>query len=188
MARRGRKRSQRRRERNGRPKRETRLESKADIQSVVKAQPHRSRYGDNSDDARAGNELGRLWLDNIITPEQHEAGSRYRQVVGAMQRAICAPKPTPKSSAAILLETKGKVIDFDEIDPDGAAKRANRARSEYADAYRALSDCGRDSTLAVNDVVLFDYSIYEARAGVIDLKRGLNALVNHFGLEGRRRA
>lgn len=184
--RRGRKRRAGRRERSGRLARSSRQEreqvSRDNAYSVAREQPHRKKYGDQFGDWRAENELGRLYLDKVITQEQFEAGNKYREIVGRMRRAISAPRAVPKSSAGTLIGPTGTVIELD-------AERADRARSEYADAYRSLSDMGRDATLAVNDVVIEDRNIYEeARAGIFDLKAGLNGLVNHFGLAGRRRA
>ena len=197
MARRGRKRRAGRREANGRPQRQSRvltarvltaIEKEADTLSVVREQPHRKKYGERFRDQMVETELGRLCMDGVIALKQYDAGERYREIVIHMRRAIAAPKPTARSSAGILVETGGKIIDFDAIDPEGAEKRANRARSEYADAYRALSEAGREAILAINDIVIEGHSLYEARGGVFDLMIGLNHLVRHFGLEGRRTA
>ena len=99
-----------------------------------------------------------------------------------MRAAIGAPPGTPQAQDFNRGGGKGNAREEDEE----AAKRANRARVVYADAYSALGDAGRDAILAVNDLVVWDRSRTEIRGGIESLKRGLTMLARHFGLLGRR--
>lgn len=186
MARAGRKRKHVQRQPNGQPSR-SRPAAREDLLAVVRQQPHRRRYtstpqGDLSHDQRAECELGRLSLDGLIEPHHYEAGVQYRAAVRNMRAAIGAPPGTPQAQDFNRGGGKGNAREEDEE----AAKRANRARSVYADAYVALGDAGRDAVLAVNDLVVWDRSRAEIRGGMGNLHRGLTALARHFGLLGRR--
>lgn len=182
MSRAGRKRKYVQRQPNGQPYRPP-----EDARRVVRDQPHRRRYsntpkGDLSHDHRAECELGRLSLEGLIEPHHYEAGVQYRAAVRNMRAAIGAPPGTPQALDFNRGGGKGNAREEDEE----AAKRANRARSVYADAYAALGDAGRDAILAVNDLVVWDRSRAEIRGGIESVKRGLTALAKHFGLLGRR--
>lgn len=184
MSRAGRKRKHAQRQPNGQPYRPP-----EDVRRVVRDQPHRRRYsnmpnnqGDLSHDQRAECELGRLSLEGLIEPHHYEAGVQYRSAILNMRAAIGAPPGTPQSLDFNRGGGKGNAREEDEE----AAKRANRARSVYADAYVALGDAGRDAVLAVNDLVVWDRSRAEIRGGMGNLHRGLTALAKHFGLLGRR--
>lgn len=186
MSRAGRKRKHVQRQPNGQPSR-SRPAAREDARRVVRDQPHRRRYrntddGDLSHDHRAECELGRLLLEGEIEPHQYEAGVQYRSAVRNMRAAIGAPPGTPQAQDFNRGGGKGNAREEDEE----AAKRANRARSVYADAYAALGDAGRDAILAVNDLVVWDRSRTEIRGGIESLKRGLTMLARHFGLLGRR--
>lgn len=179
MSRAGRKRKQVARQPNGQP---SRAGARENMLAVVRSQPHRRRFGDLSHDQRAECELGRLSLEGEIEPHHYEAGVQYRSAVRNMRIAIGAPPGTPQAQDFNRGGGKGNTPEEDEE----AAKRANRARSVYADAYSALGDAGRDATLAVNDLVVWDRARTEIRGGMDSLRRGLDALAKHFGLLGRR--
>lgn len=178
MSRAGRKRKHVSRQPNGQP---SRAGARENVLSVVRSQPHRRRFGGLSHDHRAECELGRLNLDGVIELELYDAGVRYRRIVRDMRIAIGAPPGTP--SALSFDRTKGRGSDTEE--DEEAEKRANRARSVYADAFVALGDAGRDAALSVNAVVIWDKSRDEAPGGIEAIRRGLTVLAKHFGLLGR---
>lgn len=178
MARAGRKRKHGPRQPNGQP---SRTGARENMLAVVRNQPHRKRFGDLSHDHRAECELGRLFMDSVIERHHYDAGVEYRRIVREMRIAIGAPPGTPSALDFDYQGGRGHDTDEDE----DAVKRANRARSVYADAFAALGEAGRDAVLAVNDVVIWDKGRYEARGGVFALKRGLQVLARHLGLLGR---
>lgn len=178
MPRAGRKRKAGRRQPNGQLAR-SRPAAREDLLAVVKSQPHRRRYGELAHDHRAECELGRLFMEGLIEQHHYDAGVEYRTIVRDMRIAICAPQGNP--TAMDLNRAGGRANDSDADD----AKRANKARSAYSDAYRTLGDAGRDALLAVNDVVVWDMNRSVMRGGIDALRSGLKSLAKHFGMLGR---
>lgn len=188
MARRGRTRKFKRRERSGKILRLHRAvasaERTAEILSVVAAQPHRARYGEQFRDQRAESELGRLAMDGVLTAQQYEAGIAYRRVVASMRREICAPPTHAKSHSGLMLKQGGQASLAQQITDEAEEEKFWRALGKHSDAVRSMS---ADQKRAVDGVVLDERSIYDS-ISVFDLKGGLNVLADHFGLIARKRA
>lgn len=144
-----------------------------DPKQQVMDQPHRvvvlAKYRATQE---AGTEFGRLMLAGGVTPAQHEAGIMYAELVARYLSAVNAPSPNP---AAIDLGRVGKGAGAGM--PDETATALSK---RYDRAYVA---CGpRRLQIAVKDFVVLDKPVTDNFSLEL-LKRGLNALIAHFGID-----
>lgn len=168
MTRRGRKRKQGRRTSSGALAR-TPL---PDPREPVGEQPHRGwlpkemRLSEKAVDL-----LGCLNLKGIITDEQHEAGRRYAVVAGGYRAIISGP-------GALAGGSRGRDCNPEHCAVELCACRATTER--YLSALFALSDSGEDCKRAVENVALHG----QPPRFMAELRFGLDALAQHFGLTG----
>ena len=98
------------REPNGRLSRATKVEIDARSPAEVKRLRDAAILGMR--DPLWGTELGRLFLRNRITPQQFEAGKRWRSLVECWRRLQGGPSPHEKGGLAPLhTETRGRGMD-----------------------------------------------------------------------------
>lgn len=166
----GRPRKTGKRERNGRVAR-TYVNPKAQ----VAAQPHRRGVArEYREYPEAESNFGRMMLRGNITPAQYEAGMRYAGLVAAFCAVYDAPSPYPHS---IDLMRVG-VSRGDEIPPH----IAQAIKDRYNAAFEACESAGRKAQRAVKEYAVRDQLV--DGFDVLDLlKMGLDALVNHFGID-----
>lgn len=144
---------------------------------IAIAQPHRQSVSQSQRfDQKAGTELGRLRLRQILTEEQYEAGRKYTALVARYRASIEAPKEG--QSIAGAMEPRGGGIITIEA--------ARIIRQEYDDAFCALGDCGRPATKLVNHVAVHDREINRHLHDTLIC--GLNGLSKHFGLTSDRKS
>lgn len=107
----------------------------------------------------------------LLTSRQREAASRYRQVLLRQARANGAPKGPG------TVWTRWLPADAPALSPDEEAA----ARAAFHRAFFALRQVGRDAVAAVEILCRDDQEPPGHR--LADLRRGLDALVEHFGLD-----
>lgn len=169
MARVGRKRKQNvERYRDGRVKPET----VADIKSVVHAQRARVVPLKELDSEKASTPLGILHLNGKLTLAQYQAGVELTGVIARWRAAISAPSPNPVSMG-------GRSGPISMLDEATEIKRKRRAIEDYERTKGVLTDCG----YAVYTTVMHLCGSERDILSVDPARRGLDALVKHFGLE-----
>ncbi len=183
MARRGRKRKPNvKRQPNGQPSRARNVMAAQtdDVKSVV-LDYRRRQFGlskDQAGDPHAEWQLGRLFLNGIITEKQHEAGERFRRIAVSHRRAITNLSDPIRSPP---LERLGGGEQEERL----SAEIITRIRKEFDKIDAALRDAGEAARMTVERVCLADLPLHDRQAGL--LKRGLDALAEAYGLDGRRR-
>jgi hypothetical protein len=131
-------------------------------------------------DPEWGTELGRLYLEGILTAEMYAAGKWWRETASRYRGAICAPAPDPK---AIMLEAGCR---SSQPDPDSDAgrelvKRDSMASLVFLEAHGALLGAGMIAERAVRRLCEEDQSpIGEEER--IATRRGLLWVAKYRGL------
>lgn len=183
MARRGRKRKPNvKRQPNGQPSRTRRVAAarEEDIKSVV-LDYRRRRYGlskEQAGDALSEWQIGRLFLNGIISDIQHEAADRYRRVAVAHRRAICNLDGPPRSPS---LERLSSGEQEERLPADVIA----RIRKEFDMVDAALRDAGEAARMTVERTCLADQPLQDSQTAL--LRRGLDAVAKAYRLDARRR-
>lgn len=141
----------------------------------VLGQPHRlEAKKEHRDRPEAESEFGRLMCNGLITPAQHEAGHRYRQIAMAYRAVVLgAQAATPQSLS--LLGGKGGGAE-------PSRETINSIRKQYNAAFEFLGDAGRRAQIAVKEHAVFEKKVttnYERDT----LKCGLDKLIVHFGID-----
>ena len=168
MSRRGRKRKPGRRTSSGAPARGPRT----DPREFVGEQPHRAWLPqEHRLSEKAVDLLGCLNLKGIITDEQHEAGRRFSVEHGAYLSTIGGP-------TAIAGNGHGMGCNPERCDVQLCYCRY--AAEQYLSALFALSASGEACKVAVEMVALHGQRPHF----MAELRFGLDALVDHFGLTG----
>lgn len=141
----------------------------------VASQPHRMQVPEQFREwEEAESEFGRLMLNGLITPAQHEAGVAYNRVVGRMRALInSAPSPHPKSIDP-LRTARG-------IGGEISSERVKQIRCDHNDAFIALRAAGMPAVKAVNAHAIYDRWVHEWPV-LTKLRLGLDKLVVHFGI------
>ena len=169
--RRGRKRKSGQRKENGRLAR-----SYENPKAQVMAQPHRMAVPvEFRDRTEPESEFGRLMCLGVISPAQHEAGNRYREL--AMRyRSMLLAAPGHSAPSIAFGEPRGGRGAEPSREAIQAVKKA------YDAAFIALGEAGNRAQRAVKD-----FAVFERRTqGEYDralLKLGLNKLITHFGID-----
>jgi hypothetical protein len=146
----------------------------------VSRQPHRRGVRkDDRLDPKAESVFGRMSLAGVIEPAQYDAGLLYAKIVGEYRAMIGAPSGISGS---------GRGADCWIASSGGGCLVADcpcrKKEARYARAYGALWDAGQPATKAVARVCVQGETI--PREEIVHLKRGLSALVKHFGLTDER--
>jgi hypothetical protein len=151
---------------------------KVDYRALAAQQPHRRWLPEPVRlDQKADTPFGALNLINVITDAQYEAGQRYAYIVGQYRASIGTPS---------IMSGSGKgypcAPEICRRPPPGAAIECEcRKRKErYDAAVAAVFEAGQKAARAVARVAVHGEPC--PRGGLADLKRGLSALVKHFGL------
>jgi hypothetical protein len=168
----GRKRKTTTREPNGRAQR-----TSIDVKAVAQTMPHRQEVKPEiRHDPLAETKLGRLRLNGWITQPQYEAGDKYREIVLRYRAVIDAPRGEQSLAGVIVGPWGGSgALDDDE---------ARRRKDQYDAAFEAL-ECGAGNRAAR---AVAHVAIYNRIEFVLsDLRNGLTALAEHFGLTGAAR-
>lgn len=182
MSRAGRKRKPGKREPNGRPSRAGQsLTAEQEARSVV--HDYRQRLFGISDsvdnDKKASTHLGRMCLQGVISEHQWRAGEQWGQLVNARYAAINAPRGLKTGTG-----------DGRMLDPDAEADVFKSTKEKLDDANRAVEEHApmveRKDRLTALRIAIIDQHYAPHLNG--SLRTALNALVRHFGYEGRRAA
>lgn len=130
-----------------------------------------------------GTELGRLWLDDKISPPMYEAGKKW--VVMAVQRSIAmqSPSANPRS---LNVGSGGESHPIDPDTPAGEreAKQHAKAIQAYEAAERAVPKASWD---AIETVCNRGLSLC-GHQQLLDLRCGLLILANHWHLTDSRKS
>lgn len=139
---------------------------------------------EQADSPYRGYPLGLLYLDGKITANQHEAGLRYEADVIRYLGLKGLPMPTPRAKDIF------SVIGFDGDESESRVDRAKRAEAIFGKLRLVLLsvgdiDTGRKVERAVAEVCVRNTT--ETRMWpdhmIVLLKRGLNSLSFHYGLQ-----
>lgn len=128
-----------------------------------------------------GTELGRLHLAGKIDHFELTAGRRWARLVEEYHRAICSPKPYPKSGFFFGNPPKGAEPDADSAAGRKIIKQAEGVMQAMREAHGILLSFGLNVERAVRAVS----EANEAPVGTVGLDNlvyGLNALADHWGL------
>jgi hypothetical protein len=144
-------------------------------------QPHRAELPEElRGSEKACTVLGRLNLTGVLTDHQHEAGQRFQVIVGRYRQSIGAPTSEHggggKGMGCVPDDCRMGLVD------DCACLAAKRA---FLQACRVLLDVDHKAAVAVSHVAVHDES---CPTGYLPwLIKGLDALVEHFGLDVKGR-
>lgn len=134
-------------------------------------------------DTRHGYVLGRLALDGRITRQQHDAGERYSQDMARYFGLTGVQFPSVRAQDLFAVRSTGGEDDQSKAD------RARSARNRMNELRAVLMGCGDINTgrrvvHTVNAVCVEDIDGLRTLNAMMEawLKRGLNALVKHYGL------
>lgn len=140
------------------------------------SQPHRvvvpMKYRERPE---AESEFGRLMLNGHITPAQHEAGTKYAELAAQYRAVLSAPPIHPTG------------IDLCGGNGGGGEMPTHVARAikaRYDKAFEACAEAGNRALRAVKDHAVFERKIGDFET-LTQLKRGLDKLVDHFGIDRR---
>jgi hypothetical protein len=148
-------------------------EEKAIAKVIAIRQPHRQDVpAELRHDAAAENVLGRLFLSEKITREQHEAGKWYAGVVRRYRQLIMAPNCNPGSISGVTIVGSGGPVHIEDDE-------AERRKSIYNAAFELLDGIGQRVAKAVAHTAVHDRP---AGDGLKLLVIGLEALAAHRGL------
>ncbi len=128
---------------------------------------------------KAGYALGRLYLRNMISEEQHEAGIQWAQIV-ARYCAVSGIKPPMPATGGFEMVARGLPCGDPPSD-----EAIHRAISAYQDAFVALkeSDWSGGQAKVCRDICILDYHEGNLDAESLGtLRCGLNALARFLGL------
>jgi hypothetical protein len=127
----------------------------------------------------AGTPLGRLRLLGFISAEMLEASKRY----GGDVRRYLAIFGAPSPNVPALNMTAGDREYQAPLKEEEIAARMDA----YNEAFAAVYDAGHKAARAVARTAVYDERLPEGTT-MDDLKRGLYALANHYGLTGNRKS
>lgn len=131
--------------------------------------------------AEAGSSLGRLYIAKLISWRLFEAGNRFAEVVWSYHELTGIVHPSPRAQDYRKIGGRGIAPE-----PDKAQVRA--ATDRYMGAIGAImqvDQSGRAVYRTVTEIVVMDFSADNWPGHMIVLlKRGLEALADHFGLAG----
>lgn len=133
-------------------------------------------------DPEWGSELGRLFLERVLTEVMYAAGKRWREEAAIYRRAIGV---FPVRTAS-LERSRSMPADPDSEEGQKQAGRETSAAERFFEAHAVLVAAGMGAENAVRRLCEDD----EALAGLYDLKNarvGLARLAEHYGLAGPKR-
>jgi hypothetical protein len=141
----------------------------------VMEQPHRRDLpAQFRDRPEPESPFGQLMCLGIITPAQHEAGKRYRDISFAY-RAVVSGAPYPHPQAISLLSVHGR-------GGEPSRETIQAIKGVYDAAFEALSEAGNRPQRAVKDHAVFERPCTDEYSHAL-LRRGLDRLVEHYGID-----
>jgi hypothetical protein len=150
-----------------------------DVRSLAALQPHRVWLPESKRlDQKAASPFGCLNLLGVLTDAQYLAGLRYAVVVGKYRAVIETPRAT--AGAGRGYDCPGDLNCGREPGPQCECRRR---KERYDAAFAAVIEAGQRAARAVARVAVHGEQC--PRGALADLKRGLEALADHFGA-GRR--
>ena len=177
MARRGRKRKIGIRHPGG-----TLVQPRPDVRGLATLQPHRVWLPEEKRmDQKAASPLGCLNLLGVVSDAQYLAGIRYAVVVGKYRAVIETPRAT--AGAGRGYDCAGDLRCGREASHPCECRRRKEG---YDAAFAAVLEAGQRAARAVARVAVHGEQC--PRGALADLKRGLEALADHFGAGRRARS
>ena len=127
---------------------------------------------------KAGTPLGGLNLIGVLSDAQHEAALRYAVVVGEYRAVIEAPKGLAGGGKGFgcLGDCVQRRRSGDEVECV-----CEKRKQRYDSAFAAVIEAGQRAARAVARVAV--HAEQCPLGALSDLKRGLDALCRHFGLQ-----
>lgn len=129
-------------------------------------------------DPEWGTELGRLFLNNAITPAMYAAGKRWREQVAIYHSAIGV---FPVRTAGVEIGRGGSPVDPDSPDGRKIAQREADGAERFFAAHAALMATDAMSERAVRNICEHNIMV-EGFDELMKLRKGLLALVAHWDL------
>jgi hypothetical protein len=149
-----------------------------DFRGLATLQPHRVWLPESKRlDQKAASPLGCLNLLGALSDAQYRAGVRYAVVVGKYRAVIETPSAT--SGAGRGYDCPGDPRCGRDRHPCECRRRKQR----YDAAFAAVLEAGQRAARAVGRVAVHGEPC--PRGALPDLKRGLDALAQHFDGAGR---
>lgn len=135
----------------------------------------------DAEDARLGYALGRLNVRYLVTTAQLQAGNRFTEDFARYYRLVGIPFPTVR--AMDIFRVHGLGNDADPHDARAAANAVMRLEMVLGGADVS----GRPVTSVTKRVCLQDEEVFYPH--MVDfLRRGLDALARHYGIEAQEKA
>ncbi len=163
------------REPNGRIQREEREPAPTEVRRIRDAALRGLR------DPEWGSELGRLYLQGIITDSMYAAGKRWREHATEYRQAIGI---FPVKSASLERGSHSTSADPDSDEGNKQAERERNAAERFMEAHAILVFMGQGTESIIRRLCEDDLSL----AGMVELKKaryGLSRLADHYNLHGR---
>lgn len=153
---------------NGQPRRPSQLQSPNEVKRLQVAALAGMRP------AEWGTSLGRLFLNEQITPTQYSAGKRFAELSAKYSVACGGPAP---ARSAKLDPDGGTTADPDSPTGLREGRRHRQTVEGYLTASKVLRGMGKAAEAAVTDVCVKDLH----PVGLIHLRGGLSALAALWG-------
>jgi hypothetical protein len=157
------------------------VQPRFDARGLVTLQPHRVWLPEAQRmDQKAASPLGCLNLLGVLSDAQYGAGIRYAVVVGNYRAVIETPRAM--SGAGRGYDCPGDLT----CGRDGAPCECRKRKERYDAAFLVVIEAGQRAARAVARVAVHGEPC--PRGALADLKRGLDALAQHFGCAGKPRS
>lgn len=132
-------------------------------------------------DSEWGTELGRLYLERIITEEMYAAGKRWTEEASQYHASIGI---FPIRTAQLQLGRGGKDADPDSAEGKKQASREANGAERFFEAHAVLVGAGPVASMAVRRLCEENQSLAGSKERIA-ARDGLSSLVAHYGLTRR---
>lgn len=161
-------------------------ETEKEVKAVAIEALKRVHGLDYSENGYSGFTLGRMYIDGNINKQQLEAGSDYAEQMARYYSAVGVPFPSARAQDLFSISGFGGETTAEQ------ARRARAASNKMMELEGVLQRCedGPRVKTTVFNVCVMDYEGMRTMPPqqLLWLKRGLNALIWHRGLEVSRKS
>lgn len=128
-----------------------------------------------------GTQLGRLWLEGKITPQQFRAGRQWDELIGQWRAVHCGPRFNPKAGLSNLFRVGGGGASVGDFVADPREAMVTTMVDDVINSFdRGAADPG---LIAVRECVELDLAPV-GFGGKLLLDDGLNHLAELWKVEG----